>query len=125
MAGVRYVANLLDVGALEYVEELVGPASLIFHSLTALPVARWLARALSFLLLGVVSRFRRRDRIGALEPAIEVDVFAAPGAERPKALDRGLAADGAGLWSVRGLRHAVQIRRSAELSKRQIPLMQT
>src|ERR1044072_2658927 len=41
---------------------------------------------------------------------MEIDILAARRAERPKALGRGLAADGAGIGNVGCFGHAVQIR---------------
>src|SRR4029077_19769127 len=95
----------------EYVEQLIRPARLIFH-LVVLPWRH------AFLLLGVVRALGSRDRVGALEPAIEVDILAAPGTERPKALGRGFAANGAGLCRVRRFAHPVQITPRPQLSKR-------
>jgi hypothetical protein len=112
MAGIRYIADLADVGAFQHIEQLVRPANLIFHGLTAFLVGH-----VTLLPRRILSRLRRRDRVSALEPAIEVDVFAAPGTERPKALGRGLAADRAGFGRVRLFRHAVQIRGSEALWK--------
>ncbi len=72
-----------------------------------LPVARLLARV--SLPVGVVLGFHRRNRVVAGQPAIEVDILAAPGTERPKACRRGLAANGAGSGRLRWFRHSDQI----------------
>jgi hypothetical protein len=61
-----------------------------------LPVARLFARVLPALPLGVVLGFGSRNRVVARQPAIEVNVLAAPGTERPKPFGRRLAADRAG-----------------------------
>src|ERR1700730_14564315 len=50
-----------------------------------------------------------RHRVDAAEPAVEVDIGAAPAAERPKFFHRRLAANRAGLDGGIGLGHAVHM----------------
>ena len=86
------------------------------------PWRRSIAPALAgwrLLPLRIVLRFHCRNRIGAGEPAMEVDVLAARRAERAKAVGRRLAADRTELGG--RFRHAVEISPARPHAKSEMP----